>query len=95
VFIVFEEIVLMDSDHYRCIFRLTTIVFFRNYQNIGAVLVSNNIVSISFWRKKKVKIKVIWPPIDRFGSFSSLEVMVYHVHIEFIMDSISAISNTT
>jgi hypothetical protein len=27
VFIVFEDIVLMDSDRYRCIFRLTTIIF--------------------------------------------------------------------
>jgi hypothetical protein len=44
---------------------------FRNYQNIDAVLVSDNIVSISFSRKK-VKMKVICLPIDRFRWFSSL-----------------------
>jgi hypothetical protein len=44
---------------------------FRNYRNISAVFVFDNIVSISFSRKK-VKVKVIWPPMDRFRSFSSL-----------------------
>jgi hypothetical protein len=43
----FLDIVLMDSiyfsiDYYR----------FRNYRNVGVVFVSDNIVSISFSRKK-------------------------------------------
>jgi hypothetical protein len=44
---------------------------FRNYRNISVVFISENIVSISFSRKN-VKIKVIWPPVDRFRPYLEL-----------------------
>jgi hypothetical protein len=62
-------------------FRLLLIYFsidyyrFRNYRNISVVFISENIVSILFFRKKNMKMKVIWPPIDRFRQFSSLVVI--------------------
>jgi hypothetical protein len=60
----FLDIVLMDSDHYRYIFRSTTIVF-----EITGMSVSYSFPTISYrfrFREKNVKIKVIWPPVDRF-----------------------------
>jgi hypothetical protein len=47
----FLDIVLMDSDRLSMYFRIDYYRF-RNYRNIGAVFVSDNIVSISFSRKK-------------------------------------------
>jgi hypothetical protein len=61
---------LMDSDRYRCIFRLTTIVF-----EITGISAPYSFPTISYrfrFREKDMKTKVIWPPIDRFRSFSSL-----------------------
>jgi hypothetical protein len=66
----FLDIVLMDSDRYRCIFRLTTIVF-----EITGISVSYSFSTISYrfrFREKTVKMKVIWSPADHFRSFSSL-----------------------
>jgi hypothetical protein len=57
---------------------------FRNYRNIGVVFVSDNIVSISFSRKKNMKIKVIWSLIDRFRPFSSLFVYTTSEHTKFV-----------
>jgi hypothetical protein len=81
VFIVFEDIVLMDSDHYRCIFRLTTIVF-----EITGISVSYSfpIISYQFHFRKNVKIKVIWSPINRFRSLSSLLVGMFLASIRVI-----------
>jgi hypothetical protein len=45
---------------------------FQNYRNIGAVFVSDNIVSILFSRKRCENESDL--PIDRFRSFSSLSV---------------------
>jgi hypothetical protein len=66
----FLDTVLMDSDRYRCIFRSTTIVF-----EITGISAPYSFPTISYrfrFREKNVKTKVIWPPIDRFRSFSSL-----------------------
>jgi hypothetical protein len=64
----------MDSNRYRCIFRSTTIVF-----EIAGISVSYSFPTIRidfiFEKKKTMKIKVIWPHIDRFRSFSSLRAM--------------------
>jgi hypothetical protein len=60
----------MDSDRYRCIFRSTIIVF-----EITGISAPYSFPTISYrfrFREKDVKMKVIWPPIDRFRSFSSL-----------------------
>jgi hypothetical protein len=51
VFIVFEDIVLMDFDRYQCIFRSTTIVF-----KITEILAPYSFPTISYrfqFRKKK------------------------------------------
>jgi hypothetical protein len=66
----FLDTVLMDSDRYRCIFRSTTIVF-----EITRISAPYSFPTISYrfrFREKDVKTKVIWSPIDRFRSFSSL-----------------------
>jgi hypothetical protein len=66
----FLDTVLMDSDRYRCIFRSTTIVF-----EIIGISAPYSFPTISYrfrFREKDMKTKVIWPPIDRFRSFSSL-----------------------
>jgi hypothetical protein len=73
VFIVFLDTVLMDSDRYRCIFRSTTIIF-----EIIGISAPYSFPTISYrfrFREKDIKTKVIWPPIDRFRSFSSLAPM--------------------
>jgi len=57
----------MDFDCYRYSDRLLS---FSKLPNIGDVFVSDNIVLISFSRKNEIK--VIWPPINCFRSFSSL-----------------------
>jgi hypothetical protein len=62
--------VLMDSDHYRCIFRSTTIIF-----KITGISSPYSFPTISYrfrFQEKDVKTKMIWPPIARFGWFSSL-----------------------
>jgi hypothetical protein len=67
----FLDIVLMDSDHYRYIFRSTTIIF-----EITGISVSYSFSTISYrfrFREKNVKMKVIWSTIDRFRPFSSLQ----------------------
>jgi hypothetical protein len=61
----------MDSDRYRCIFRSTIIVF-----EITGISAPYSFPTISYrfrFREKDVKMKVIWPPIDRFRSFLSLD----------------------
>jgi hypothetical protein len=68
----FLDTVLMDSDRYRCIFRSTTIIF-----EITGISAPYSFSTISYrfhFREKDVKTKVIWPPIDRFRSFSSCPV---------------------
>jgi hypothetical protein len=68
----FLDTVFMDSDRYRCIFRSTTIVF-----EITEISAPYSFPTISYrfrFREKDVKTKVIWPSIDRFRSFSSLNV---------------------
>jgi hypothetical protein len=63
----FLDIVLMNSDRYRCIFRSTTSTFeITEYQyNIRFRQYCINFI----FEEKIVKIKLIWPPIDRFHRY--------------------------
>jgi hypothetical protein len=51
MFIIFVDIVLIDFDCYRCIYRSTIIVFKITVIYNSAVFIFNNIVSILFLRK--------------------------------------------